>query len=175
MSDNNTFQMRSSDKNGDVKTSGEYTVYDGPTVAGHQAVKGFAFLTSAAQKAGQYIEIELSEGDDLQLEKTTSATGRYSTESAAVRHIYISHQTLEEFGGDGSGEEFVAPESLGISISASDEEAYEESKQTPEDAEEEADGLLSGLGGSEDEVEVEEETDEEAEADALLGEVEDAA
>lgn len=156
--------------------SGDYTVYDAATVAGVQAAKGFAFLTSAAEQAGDFIEVTLTEdGDDLSLEKITSATGRYSTEGAAVRHIYIDHSVLDELGGEDGDDEYDAPESLGISIAPSTEEAFEDSQETPEDAEEEAESLLAGVG-DDDGVEVEEDdsTDEE-EAEALLAEVEEAA
>lgn len=170
-----TIQMRSGKD--EEKTSGDYTVFDAATVGGEQPAKGFAFLTSAASQVGRFIEVSVSEGDDLVLEKTTSATGRYSTEGPAVRHIYLSHALLSEFGGEATDEGFDAPESLGISISPSDADSFEESKQMPEDAEAEAEGLLSGVGDS-DAVEVsedEEEDDADAEAEALLAEAEDAA
>lgn len=156
--------------------SGDYSVYDAATVAGTQAAKGFAFLQSAAEKAGDFIEVELTEeGGDLQLEKVTSATGRYSTEGAAVRHIYVDHSVLNELGGEPGDDEYNAPESLGISISPSTEEAFEESQETPEDATEEAEGLLAGVG-DDDAVDVEEgdDTTDEEEAEELLAEAEEA-
>lgn len=163
-----TIEMESGDE------SGDYTVYDAATVAGTQLAKGFAFLSSAAAQAGDYITVTLSEdGDEIELEKVTSATGRYSTPGAAVRHIYIDHSVLDDLGGSDGSDEYDAPESLGISITPSTEEAFEESQETPEDAEDEAASLLSGIG-DEDSVEVEE-PDEEAEAEALLEEVEEAA
>lgn len=157
--------------------SGDYTVYDAATVAGVQAAKGFAFLTSAAKQAGDFIEVTLTEdGDDLVLEKVTSATGRYSTEGAAVRHIYIDHSVLDELGGEDGDEEYDAPESLGISVAPSTEDAFEESQEVSEDATEEAESLLAGVG-DDDSVEVEEadESDDEAEAEALLAEAGEAA
>lgn len=171
-----SIQMASGIESDNPKTSGDYTVYDAATVAGDQAAKGFAFLTSAAEQAGRYVEVTISaDGDDLELEKVTSATGRYATEGPAVRHIYVDHDVLAELGGEATDDGFDAPETLGISVAPSTEEAFEESREVEEEAEEEADSLLEGVGGDDD-VEVEEdEGDDEADAEALLAEAEEAA
>jgi len=171
-----SIQMASGIESDDYKRSGDYAVYDAAQVAGSKAAKGFAFLASAAEQAGRYVEVTLdSDGDDVELEKVTSATGRYATPGAAVRHIYISHDVLEELGGEPGDEEFDAPDTLGLSVAPSDEEAFEESRETPEEATDEAEGLLAGAQ-DEDAVEVEEdETSDEEEAEALLDEAEAAA
>lgn len=158
--------------------SGDYTIFDAATVAGMQAIKGFAFLTAAAEKLGDYAAVQLSDdGDDLELEKVTSATGRYSTNGPAVRHIYIDQEVLESLGGEGErGEDFEAPETLGISISPASEEDFEESQETPEEATEEAESLLDGM--DDDAVEVQDdESDEsdETDADDLLEDLDEAA
>lgn len=174
---NESIQMASGIESDSAKTSGDYTVYDAAQVAGNKAAKGFAFLTSAASQAGRYVEVTLdSDGDDLELEKVTSATGRYATPGAAVRHIYVSHDVLAELGGEATDDGFDAPETLGLTVSPSTEEDFEESRQTPEDATEEAEGLLAGAQ-SDDAVEVEEADDnsDEEEAEALLAEAEEAA
>lgn len=158
--------------------SGDYTVYDAADVAGSQAAKGFALLSSAAEQAGDFIEVTLDgDGDDVEREKTTSRTARYATEGAAVRHIYIDHDVLAELGGEADDEAengFDAPDSLGLSVAPSTEDAFEETQEVSEEVEEEAEALLDGVG-DDDAVEVEDETTDEEEAEALLEEAEEAA
>jgi len=167
-----SIEMASGIESNDYKRSGDYAVFDAAQVAGSKSAKGFAFLASAAEQAGRFITVTLdSEGSDVELEKVTSATGRYSTQGAAVRHIYISHDTLEEIGGTSTQNGFDAPESLGLSVSASDEETFEESQETPEEATDEAENLLSDAG-SENSVEVD---SSEESAEELLDEAEAAA
>lgn len=171
-----SIQMASGIESDEFKTSGDYCVYDAATVAGDQAAKGFAFLAGAAEQAGRHVEVTVSDdGDELELEKVTSRTARYATPGPAVRHIYIDHDVLAELGGEETDEGFDAPESLGISVAPSTEEAFEESREVEEEAEDEAANLLEGVGGDDD-VEVEEdEDDDEAAAEELLAEAEEAA
>lgn len=172
-----SIQMASGIESDDFKRSGDYAVYDAATVAGTQLAKGFAFLATAAEQAGRYVEVTLTDdGDELELEKWTGSTGRYATpESAAVRHIYIDPEVLDELGGEETDDGYQPPESLGIEVAPSDEDAFEESQETPEDAEDDAESLLAGVGDDDSvEVEEEEDSDEEA-ADELLAEAEEAA
>ena len=167
-----SIEMASGVESNDYKRSGDYAVFDAAQVAGSKSAKGFALLASAAEQAGRFITVTLdSSGDDIELEKVTSATGRYSTQGAAVRHIYISHDTLEELGGSSSSDGFNAPETLGLSVSPSDEESFEESQETPEEATDEAENLLAGAS-NENSVEVEE---SEESAEDILDEAEAAA
>ena len=169
-----SIEMASGVESNDYKRSGDYAVFDAAQVAGSKSAKGFAFLASAAEQAGRFITVTLdSDGEDIELEKVTSATGRYSTQGAAVRHIYISHDTLEELGGSSASGGFNAPETLGLSVSPSDEESFEESQETPEEATDEAENLLAGAS-NENSVEVEEDSTEES-AEDILDEAEAAA
>lgn len=163
-----TYQMKK------VSTSGNYTVYDSTKVAGSPPVKGFALISSVAEKVGDFLELSLSEegATELGLEKVTSRTGRYSTEGGAVRHIYFAHDVLDSFGGsmpDGEDAVYEAPEAIGISLSASTEDAFEEAQESTDNAaEDEAAALLGDSAASEEESESEEESDLDDEVDALL-------
>lgn len=161
---NETIEMRQ------VSESGDYTVYDGPTVAGVQALKGLAVIDSAAEKLGDYMTVELSDEAEVTLvpEKFTGATGRYATEGGAIRHAYFHPSVLEPFGfeqteGEDGEQEVTLPESIGITLSPSSEDAYEASvEEAQADAEDEAEGLVSGDSEADSDEETVEISDEEA-------------
>jgi len=166
-----TIQMRTTDEE-----SGDYRVFDAATVGGEQPVKGLALhhdITGRLDEA-EYVEITFDEGGAVELapQKATSATIQFATDDGpAVRHVYVSPDFLENFGGvsfDGSDTNLDALPSLAIDgIVPSSEEEYEADKEERADAEEAADALF---GEADDSDEAEADDSDEAEADDSDGE-----
>jgi len=166
-----TIQMRTTDEE-----SGNYRVYAAATVGGEQPAKGLALhhdITSRLDEA-EYVEITFDEGGAVELapQKATSATIQFATDDGpAVRHVYVSPDFLENFGGvsfDGSDTNLDALPSLAIDgIVPSSEEEYEADKEERADAEEAADALF---GEADDSDEAEADDSDEAEADDSDGE-----
>jgi len=171
MSDNNTETIVAEQS----KTTENYDVYESAEVAGSQDLTGmYVSLAAFGENPEAFIEVTIGEDGPVSLTKTkdTKSFGVYESESGAISGMYVSHDVL----GSTEGEDgFEAPDERGIAIAPATEQDFEESQESEELAEE-ADALLSGVGG-EDAVEVEEddESDEEAEAEALLEEAEEAA
>jgi len=160
-----TIQMRTTDEE-----SGNYRVFAAATVGGEQPAKGLALhhdITSRLDEA-EYVEITFDEGGAVELapQKATSATIQFATDDGpAVRHVYVSPDFLETFGGvsfDGSDTDLDALPSLAIDgIVPSSEEEYEADKEERADAEEAADALF-GESDDSDEEEEADDSDEEA-------------
>lgn len=162
-----TIQMRTTQEQ-----SGNYRVFAGPTINGLQRAKGLAVIQSAVERLGDpdFIEAEFSEEAEVELvpDKWTGATGRYETEGPAIRHVYLDPELLSElfdWEAPNEGEDPELPESVGITIRASSEEQYEESKQeaqeaVEEDAEVEVEGLVAGDAETQESEDAESESDD---------------
>jgi len=158
------------------KTTERYAVYDSPDGDEQQEMVGTYITEAVADQLGEYIEVELSEGEgeglSLMQDKSTSSFEVFSSEADAVEATYISHEVLEDIGAD-------ADSTLNMLARASSEEAFtdalEEQTVSEDETEEEADALLAGDESESEEAEAddsEEDADEpsaeEQEADALV-------
>lgn len=138
-----------------------YTVYesaDGDTIVG-------AYIADEiAETLGEFASITVGSAEDADENATTPKkkdTTNYGVFELppAVKGMYISHDVLESDETEEGDRE--APENIGLSLSPSDEEAFENSLP---DAEEQADALVEG----DDSDEEESEPSTEEQADALV-------
>lgn len=133
------------------KTTENYGVYesaDGDTIVGMYVSEG------ASEQVGEFAEVTVSAEADVEatLDKTTQNYGVFSTEGGAVNGMYVSHDVLSELTDDYDSEEGVS--SIGLTISPSDEDSFEQAEGV--DEEEEA-ALVGGSSESESESEEDEE------------------
>jgi hypothetical protein len=156
------------------KTTTNYAVYDSPDGDEQQRLVGTYILEGVAEQLGEYIELEVAEGDgeglSLTQDKSTSSFEVFSSEADAIEAAYISHEVLEEIGAD-------ADSTLDAVARPSDEETFNEAldEQTTseEEQEEEADALLAeGTSDAGSEADSPSASENEAEADDSPQEVE---
>lgn len=142
------------------KTTENYAVYesaDGDTIVGMYVSQG------AADAVGEFATLTISEDADVTatVDKQTTNYVVYSTEDGAVSGMYVSRDLLQEtfdLDEDEDGDT-IFPESIGLTLAESDEEAFEADDGPVADPEEEA-ALVEGsvdTGESESESESEDE------------------
>ena len=152
------------------KTTANYGVYDSPNGDEHQSIVGMYITEAITDRLGEYASVGIdTEGGSVPvtLDRVTSGYGVFSTEADAIESMYVSHELLAELFDDYDSEESV--ESIGVSLSPSDEEAFEAALEAvtvnEDETEQEAEALLAD--GSDDSDE-EEQTSTEEEAEDLV-------
>jgi hypothetical protein len=128
-----------------------YEVYesaDGDTIVGMYVSSG------AADSIGEFGEVSVSDSAEVEatLDKTTTNYGVFSTSGGAISGMYVSHELLSELFDEYDADESV--DSIGLTISPSDEDSFEESAGVDE-AEEEA--LVADGDSEEEEVDISDE------------------
>jgi hypothetical protein len=142
-----------------TKTTTNYGVYDSPDGDEKQAIVGTYISDGITEKLGENVTITLGSEDGVSatLDRVTSGYSVLSTEADAIESMYVAHATLDDMFDDYDSEEGV--DSIGVSLSESDEDAFEEALEAvtvnEEATENEAEALISGSDG-EDESEEEE-------------------
>jgi len=168
------------------KTTSNYAVYDSPDGDEQQRLVGTYILAGVAEQLGEYIELELAEGDgeglSLTQDKSTSSFEVFSSDADAIEAAYIADEVLAEIGAD-------ADSTLNAAARPSDEETFndalDDQTTSEEEQEQEADALLAegetdsdDADGDSDEADAdsdEEEADDspqEVEADDLVNDEE---
>lgn len=140
-----------------------YAVYES---ADEDTIVGFYVAEGAAENIGEFGALDVSlegEGVTAELQKETQNYGVYAAEPT-VTGMYISHEVL------GSDEEDAdAPEEIGITITPSDEQAFEEAVGPAQDEEQEA-ALVADADDTEGKAEPEpEEQEQELVSDEEIG------
>lgn len=140
-----------------------YAVYES---ADEDTVVGFYVAEGAAEDIGEFGALDVSlegEGVAAELQKETANYGVYAAEPT-VTGMYLSHELL---GSD--GDEADAPDEIGITITPSDEQAFEEAIPADTDEEQEA-ALVSDADNESDEEETTpEEQEQELVSDEEIG------
>lgn len=152
------------------KTTENYAVYDSPDGDEQQRLVGTYILADVAEQLGEYIELELAEGDgdglSLTQDKSTSSFEVFSSDADAIEAAYIADEVLAEIDAD-------ADSTLNAAARPSDEETFNDALDaqttSEEEKEEEADALLADTENDSDEAEAD---SDEAEADDSPQEVE---
>lgn len=167
MADSTTIQAAES------KTTENYAVYDSPDGDEQQRLVGTYILEGVAEQLGEFVELELAEGDgdglSMTQDKSTSSFEVFSSEADAIEAAYISNEVLEEIGADEDS-------TLNAVARGSSEEAFNEALEaqttSEEEQEAEADALLGNDSDGSEEVsnepEESEESPQEIEADDLV-------
>lgn len=152
MSETDTIQV------GIDKETENYAVYES---ADGSSIVGMYVSDGAAEDIGEFGALTISDEAQVNatLDKTTTNYGVYSTEGGAISGMYVGHALLEQVGGESTEDGFDAPDSIGLTIAPSDEDAFEEAQGVDEEEEE---ALVSGSDES-DESESEDADEEEVE------------
>lgn len=149
------------------KTTENYAVYDSPDGDEQQEMVGTYITESVAEELGEYVEVELSEGEgdglSLTQDKSTSSFEVFSSEADAVEAAYISHEVLDSIEAD-------ADSTLNMVARSSYEKDFEQALEaqtvSEDETEQEADALLAGDADDSDEAEAEpEQQDDEPETE----------
>lgn len=144
----------------DGEPSENTTQYESPDTGGTQAVCAFYLANQVAEQFAEHIELEVSEEGDVEatFDKVTGKNDDgnyavYSTAGGAITSLYLSHDLWSSVTGEDPDPEN-APESVGVVIRASDEDAFEDAEGVDE---EEVEALVGGEsdGDESDEEEVE--------------------
>lgn len=146
------------------KTTTNYGVYDAPDGDEKQAIVGMYISSGITDDLGEHVTVALdTDGDGVPatLDRTTSGYGVFSTEADAIESMYVSHQFLTDLvEGDYDSDDSI--ESVGVTLSPSDEESFEEALDAvtvdEDETEQEAEALLAGSGGGDSEESGDEET-----------------
>ena len=117
------------------KETENYAVFesaDGDTIVGMYVSDG------AAEALGEFATLTISDEAEVSatLDKTTTNYGVYSTDGGAVSGMYVGLDLLEDTFGSDEEEEFEAPESIGLTLSPSDEDSFEDAAGVDEEEEE---------------------------------------
>lgn len=142
-------------------TTTNYGVYDSPDGDETQAIVGMYISEGITEDLGEYVTVVLDVDDDgvpATLDRTTSGYGVFSTQADAIESVYVAHEVLAEFVDNYDSDDAI--EAVGVTLMASDEEAFEEALDaattSEEETEAEADALLaSDESDDSDEEEVE--------------------
>lgn len=105
------------------------------------------FSRQVSEQLGEYASLTISDSASVeaQLDYDTKNYAIYETPSGVVEGLYISHDVFTE--------DTESPESIGLTLSESDEEAFDESMMDEQEAaEQEADALLGGSDDSDEEL-----------------------
>lgn len=162
MSDDNSTTIQAAQS----KTTSQYAVYDSPDGDEQQEMVGTYITEGVADQLGEFIEVEVSEGEgdglSLTQDKETSSFVVFSSEADAVEATYLSHEVLDRIGAD-------ADSTLDMQARSSSESAFNDALEaqtvSEEETEQEANALLAE--GDSDSAESDNSNSEEAEADAL--------
>jgi len=129
------------------KTTTNYGVYDAPDGDEKQEIVGMYISDGITDQLGEYASVEISDEDAVMatLDRVTSGYGVFSTEADAIESMYVAHALLETLFDEYDSEEGV--EAIGVSLSSSSEEAFEEALDavtvTEDETEQEANALLA--------------------------------